>query len=136
MTTQTPGTVAREYATEQVHFLRKKITFANFGSVVDVGWIPGGSIIIGGGVQIQTAFNSSGTDLLDVGTVADDDGLATDLTLAAVGFLPLDELAAVTNIYLAADTKIIATPAQSVADATTGVAYVIILFIPDIDKQD
>lgn len=136
MTTQTPGTTAREYALEMVHFIRKKITFSNYGSVITVGTVPGGSVINGGGVQIQTAFNSSGTDLLDVGTLADDDGLATDLTLAAVGFLALDELAATTNLYLTADTVITCTPAQSVADATAGIAHVIVTFIPNIDLQD
>lgn len=139
MTTQAPGTVARELAVPAVHFLRKPFTFANYlTGVFTVGWVPAGALITGGGVHVRTAFNSSGTDLLDVGFVGattDDDALATDLTLAAVGFLALDELAATTNVYYTQDTRITATPAQSVADATAGVASVVVQFVPDIDNQ-
>lgn len=133
MATGTAGTVARQYHTAQVHYLRKQITYADYGTTVNIGVIPANSVVIGGGVMITTAFNSSGTDLLDVGFVGgttDADGYATDLTLAAVGFIALDELAATTNIMQTVDTTVTCAPAQSVADATAGVAEVIILYIP------
>lgn len=130
------STPARKYHTQQVHFLRKQITFADFGTTVNVGVIPAGSCVIGGGVHVTTAFNSSGTDLLNVGFVGgttDADGYATLLTLAAVGFIALDELAATTNIVQSVDTTVTCAPAQSVADATAGVAEVIIMYVPDTD---
>jgi hypothetical protein len=110
----------------------KKITFADFGSAITVGKMPAYSHVVGGGVHIVTAFNSSGTDLLDVGFIGsttDDDAFATDLTLAAVGYLTLDELGATTNIMQSVETTVTATPAQSVADATAGEAYVIVNFV-------
>lgn len=136
MATNTAASTARQNTTQQTNYLRKRITFADFGTVVTVGKIPAGASVIGGGVHVITAFNSSGTDLLDVGFIGsttDDDAYATDLSLAAVGFIALDELGATTNIQQSIDTTVTATPAQSVADATTGVADIIILFVPNND---
>jgi hypothetical protein len=87
--------------------LRRFTTYASaspsptMATTVTVGWLPAGASVIGGGVHIVTAFNSSGTDLVDIGyvgatTVAA--AYASALTLAAVGFIVLDELATTTNI--------------------------------------
>lgn len=136
MATGTAGDVGRRYTSAQVHYLRKRITFADYGTTVTVGWLPPKASVIGGGVHIVTAFNSSGTDLLDVGFVGattDADGYATLLTLAAVGYIVLDELAATTNIQGTVAHKVTCAPAQSVADATTGVADVIVSFTVDND---
>jgi hypothetical protein len=129
LNTSVPG---REIGYGVVQTLVKRITFADFGTVVTVGRMPAYSHVVGGGVHIVTAFNSSGTDLLDVGFVGgttDDDAYATDLTLAAVGFLALDELATTTNIMQSVETTVTATPAQSVADATAGDAVVIVNYV-------
>jgi hypothetical protein len=123
---------AKEIGYGVVQTMIKKITFADFGSAITVGKMPAYSHVVGGGVHIVTAFNSSGTDLLDVGFIGsttDDDAYATDLTLAAVGYLTLDELGATTNIMQSVETTVTATPAQSVADATAGEAYVIVNFV-------
>lgn len=137
MATNTAATNARQNVTQQINYLRKRITFANFGTTVTVGVIPAGASVVGGGVHVITAFNSSGTDLIDVGFIGsttDADGYASALTLAAVGFIPFDELAATTNIQQSIDTTVTCAPAQSVADATTGVADVIVYFIPNNDR--
>ena len=126
------GVVARNDLYQNVQYLAKRITFADYGTVVTVGKIPAGASIVGGGVHITTAFNSSGTDLLDVGFIGattDDDAYATDLTMAAVGYIALDELAATTNIQGAVEHTVTCTPAQSAADATAGVAWVIIQYV-------
>lgn len=131
-----PATNPRLLQTQQVHYLRKRVTYSNYGSVVTVGTIPAGASVIGGGVHVVTAFNSSGTDLIDVGFIGgttDDDAYATDLTLAAVGFIAFDELAATTNIQQSVDTTVTCTLAQGVADATAGAADVIVLFVPNND---
>lgn len=136
MATNTAATAARQYHTQQMHYLRKRITYADYGTTVTVGVIPAGASVVGGGVHIKTAFNSSGTDLLDVGFIGsttDADGYATQLTLAAVGWIVLDELATTTNIQQTVDTTVTCAPAQSVADATAGVADVIIWFVPSND---
>lgn len=132
MATNTAGDDARRISTQQVHYLSKRITFADYGTVVTVGKIPAYASVVSGGVHVVTAFNSSGTDLLDVGFIGattDDDAYATDLTMAAVGYIVLDELAATTNIMGTVTHTVTATPAQSVADASAGVAYVIIGYV-------
>lgn len=136
MATGTAGSNARSYHTAQVHYLRKRITFADFGTTVTVGKIPAGASVIGGGVHVITAFNSSGTDLLDVGFIGsttDADGYATDLDISSVGFKALDELGATTNIQQTVDTTVTCAPAQSIADATAGVADVIVTYVVDND---
>lgn len=136
MATNTAGDTARQLSFQAVHYLRKRITYADFGTAVTVGKMPANAIVVGGGVHIVTAFNSSGTDLLDVGFIGgttDDDAYATNLDLAAVGYIVLDELAATTNIQQSVATTVTATPAQSVADATAGVADVVIMFVVNND---
>ncbi len=131
------STPARQTQFQQTHYLRKRITFADYGTTVNIGVIPAGASVVGGGVHIVTAFNSSGTDLLNVGFVGsttDADGYATLLVMSAVGFIALDELAATTNIQQSVDTTVTCAPAQSVADATAGAADVIILYIPNNDQ--
>lgn len=136
MATGTAGDTARQLATQQVHYLRKRITFADYGTTVTVGKLPPKASVIGGGVHVITAFNSSGTDLLDVGFIGattDADGYATLLTMAAVGYIVLDELATTTNIQGTVTHTVTCAPAQSVADATAGVADVIIQYVVDND---
>ncbi len=128
---------AREIGYNVVQTIGKRITFSDFGTVVTVGKMPPFSHVIGGGVHIITAFNSSGTDLLDVGFIGgttDADAYATQLTLAAVGMLALDELATTTNIMQSVDTTVTCSPAQSVADATAGVAYVFVNFVTEYPR--
>lgn len=130
------ATPARQTQFQHMHYLRKRITFADLGTTVNVGVIPAGASVVFGGVHVVTAFNSSGTETLNVGFVGsttDADGYATLLTLSAVGWIVLDELATTTNIQQTVDTTVTCAPAQSVADATAGVADVIVGFIPNND---
>lgn len=127
---------ARQYHTQQVHYLRKTITFEDDGTEVTVGYIPSGSIIIkaASGVAVTTAFNAGTGNVLDVG--ADDgnddpDEWGTDLALGATNFVPLDE--AVGTYLMSADTEITCTPALTGTAATAGSAEVIICYIPDND---
>lgn len=120
---------ARRYSQQMVHYLRKDITYADAGVAKTVGVIPAGSVILkpASGINVTTAFNSSGTDLIDIGTSANDDLYATDLAGQTVGFAALDEAV---DMYVSADTTITATYSQSVADATEGAAQVVIAYIP------
>ena len=138
-TTLFTGLPAKEVGYGVVQTMIKKITFADFGTTVTVGKMPAYSHILpNSGVHVVTAFNSSGTDLLDVGFIGattDADGYATLLTLAAVGLIVLDELATTTNIMQAVETTVTCAPAQSVADATAGEAYVIINFVTQYPRN-
>jgi hypothetical protein len=131
MPTGTPGDSGRRYSQQLVHYLRKRITFADFATTVTVGVIPAGATVFGGGVHIVTAFNSSGTDLMDVGYIGATTvvaAYASALVLSAIGFIALDELATVTNIQGQVSHTVTATPTQSVADATAGAADLSMLY--------
>lgn len=123
---------AKEIGYGVVQSLRKKITYLDNGTAVTVGKLPPYSVVVGGGVHIVTAFNDSGTDYLDVGFVGattDDDAYATDLTLAAVGFIVLDELAATTNIMGTVEHTVTATYAGQNSNATAGEGWVIVNYV-------
>ncbi len=126
----------RDLVTQQVNYLRKRITYLNRGSPVVVGYLPAGAAVIGGGAQVVTAFNGSGTDLLDVGFIGattDPDGYATDLDLSTVGFKALDELAAATNIQQPENSTVTCIYADENSDASAGIADVIVTFVPNND---
>ena len=133
MATGTAGSTARAHHTQQIHYLRKKITFAVENTVIDIGKIPGYASVVGGGVHILTAFDDSGTDTLDIGFRAgsatdDPNGLATLLAIDAVGYIVLDELAATTNIMSTTDVIITCTYNGQNNNATAGEAYVTIMY--------
>lgn len=139
MTTGTAGTAARQYHTQQVHYLRKQITYAVENTVIDIGTIPANACVIGGGVHVTTAFNDSGTDTLDIGFRAgnstdDPNAYATLLDLSAVGFIAVDELAATTNIMQTQDCIVTCTYNGQNNNATAGVGEVMITYVVDNDQ--
>jgi hypothetical protein len=140
MPTNTQGTAARQNTIQAVHTLRKTITFADNGVPVVIGVIPAGSQIVNltSGVYVNTVFNAGTTNVLDIGTTADDDLYATDLALGTRAFVALDEAATATNVnawLVTVDTTITATVALSGTAATTGSANVVIQYIPDNDAR-
>ena len=108
MATNTAGTVARQFQTQQVHYLRKRITFATAAVETDLGVIPAGATVIGGGIHVVTADSGITLDVGFKGGSSTDDpnAYATALTVAAIGFIALDELAAVSNIQQTVDTRV------------------------------
>lgn len=127
---------ARQIHTQQVHYLREKITYLDENVVKDFisGKLPANASVIGGGVHVVTAFNDSGTDTLDVGfrdgsSTDDDNAYATLLDLSAVGYIALDELAATTNIMQTKDTIMTWRYNGQNNNATAGLAYLIILYV-------
>lgn len=139
MTTGTAGNTARQYHTCQVHYLRCGITYADNGVVKTVGIIPAGSQILNtlSGVFVRTAFNAGTSNVLDIGTSANDDLYATDLALGTKAFVAFDEAATATDVnawYVSSDTTITATVALSGTAATAGEAEVVIAYLPDIDQ--
>ncbi len=134
MATGTPGSTARQFSLQAVHYLRKKITFADDGKTVDVGTIPAGALILKplSGVMVATAFNGGTTNTLDIGPSTDSgtDLWATALALGTTTFVPIDE--AVSNL-VSVDTKVQAK-VVSTAGATAGEGYIVIAFIPNNDR--
>ena len=131
MATGTAGTAARHYHTHQVHYLYKEFTFADDGSALSMGYVPAGSYILRGGVVVKVAFNAGTTNVLDIGTAADDDGFATDLALGTIGVIATDEMATTNDAYCSADTQILATvdltgTAASAGTACAWVEYIVV----------
>jgi len=129
MTTKT----ARLFKSQQIHYLRKSITFADHGKTVEVGVIPAGSQLVKpiSGVAVNVAFNGSTTNTLDIGP-SDDPGTnlwATTLALGTIGFVPLDEV--VSN--LVTNDTIVSAGVVSTASASSGQGEIIIAYIPDND---
>ena len=83
---------AREFHTQQVHYLRKSVVFGDDGTAVTVGEIPAGATILKplSGVNVDTAFNAGTTNTLNIGTSADDNLYGTLLAVGSIAFVPLD----------------------------------------------
>lgn len=124
--------IGRQYHTQQTHYLRAPIAYTD--GTVTVGVLPAGAVVVGGGVVVTTAFNDSGADLIDIGTSADPDGLATDLDASAVGLKAADELATSNDLYSTSEVTITATYAGANADASAGAGIVYVEFLADNDK--
>lgn len=101
------GSNARLYPTDQVHYIRKVVTFEDDGTDVVVGTIPAEAIIIKAisGVNTTTAFDAGTTNTINVGYAAyvdgsgsdvsaDPDAFATLLDVSGTGYDNLDEAAA------------------------------------------
>lgn len=136
--TGTAGTVARQYSQQMVHYLRKNITYSDNGVAVTVGVLPAGAQIINtiSGVYVRTAFNAGSTNVLDIGTSANDDLYGTDIALGTKAFVAIDEAATATDVntwYIAADTTITATVALSGTAASAGEAIVQICYTVNND---
>lgn len=129
---------AREYHTTQVHYLRKKITFAVENTEIVIGTLPPYASVVGGGVHVLTAFDDTGTDTLDVGfkdgsATDDPNGYATLLDLSAVGYIALDELAATTNIISTTECIVTCIYNGQNNNAEAGEAYVTIMYVVGYD---
>lgn len=125
---------ARVLATQQIHYLRKAISFADNGNTVDIGTLPAGALILKpiSGVMVNVAFNGATTNTLDVGpsTDAGTDLWGTVLALGTIGFIPLDE---VVTLLVASDTAVQAK-VVSTTGASAGSGVIVIAYIPNNDR--
>jgi len=130
--------IARQFHTQQIHYLRANISFADGATrVYTLGTIPGGAQIVQAlsGVYVTTAFNAGTTNVLDIGTTADDDLYATDLALGTRAFVAIDEAATAANVNtwsVVNETTFTATLSLTGTAATAGAGVVIIAYIPNI----
>ena len=133
MATGTAGDTARQYSTQQVHYLRKTLTYSDRGTTVTVGKVPAGAVILYGssGAYVSTAFTGTGTDLLDIGISGNNDLFATDLDVSSVGWKALDENVA--GYLVSSTTTVTAEYADQNSDAGAGSAEIVIAYIPDND---
>lgn len=132
MATGTPGSVARQYVTQQIHYLRKGFSYADTGNVLTVGTIPAGALILKplSGVFVNVAFTAGTNKQIDIGPTSNDDLWGTDLSLASIAFVPLDEAV---SMLVSSDTAIIATPDLTGSSNTAGEGVIVIAYIPNND---
>ena len=133
MTLPDRSTPARQHHTQQVHYLRKTITYLDDGATVDVGTIPKGALVLKplSGVHVVTAFNGATTNTVNIGPSTDTDLWATALALGATNFVPCDEV--VGGFRVDADTKVQAD-VVSTENANAGEGEIVVAYIPDNDR--
>lgn len=132
MATNTAGTVARELATQQVHYLRCNLTEAS-ALTGTIGTIPAGSIILSAisGVYVNVVF-SGGAPTVDIGVSGSTTLYASALDLdAALGYVALDEISGDT-LRVTSDTTLIYTLVLDTPVAADGNASIIIAYAPNI----
>ena len=91
--------------------------------------LPVGAVIVDIIVVVKTAFNSSGTDLLDIGDASTGNRFKNDLDVSATGITNTGWVVAELLTPLTADTVITGLFAQSVADASAGSAVVAFVYM-------
>jgi len=127
--------MARQLHTQQVHYYRKAFALLDLptGVEVDIATLPAGSIIQDAYVVVTTAFNSSVSDLLDMGTNADPNGFMSAVSVASAGKKSADDLATSDDLYSANEVTVSLTRTESGTAATAGALIAVILFIPNND---
>lgn len=138
MATGTAGSVARKYATQQVHYLRKMVNYNDSGiaSGVKMGILPKDSIIVDSTIVVTTAFNAATTNNLLVGTTAGGNNIwaTADSAAGSTGYKKVVAATIGTNAGpMSADRDIYVSYTQTGTAATAGVAYVYIGFIVNND---
>lgn len=91
--------------------------------------VPEGATVIGGFINVKTAFNSTTSDVLDIGDGGDDDRYtATPINLQVAGVTALD----ITGYqYTAQDDIDVEWTAGSTGTATAGEAELIVQYVVD-----
>lgn len=121
-----------------IAYLRRTVTFdtpfADKPGVTPVSGVPigaleAGAIPLGCDVAIETAFNAGTTNVLVVGSLADDDGFATTAaTIPGTTGLKQNLAGALSGIPLASDTVVFVKFTQTGTAATTGKAHIVMKF--------
>ncbi len=124
----------RQLALQAVHYLRKTVRYSDGASaVVTIGTLPAGALVIDGAVHVTTAFNAGTNNNIDVGIAADADGFASALAMTSAGRKQFDDMATSDDMYMAAETDVIATLGLTGTAASAGVAIVWVAFIVNND---
>ncbi len=128
---------AREYHTQQVHYLRKTVNFndANVGTAVLVGTLPAGAQIVDAVTNVLTVFNAGTTNVLTAGTNSSSyDNIigSGDVAEGSTGGNRAAVATATAGSY-ASDTDVYAKYAQTGTAATTGKAVIVISYVPNND---
>ena len=126
---------ARSSGDQTINYLRAPISFATGAtSVVQVGTVPAGCVVLRSYVVITTAFNAGTTNAATVGTIASPAayGTAATVLLGTLGVIAGAATAASPAAATApsVDTAVILTMAQAGTAATAGAGFVVVEFAP------
>jgi hypothetical protein len=128
---------ARQLHTQQEHYFRASVTYATVGigtaGTVPLGTLPAGAIVTSCIVKVTEAFNAATTNVLTVGTAADDDAVmvAGDVNEAAIG---TTIAVAPVGYTVTVSTPLYITYTQTGTAATAGAATIILGFVPNNDR--
>ena len=126
------GSTARHFHAQQTHYLIKKVVYGDDATQLTVGVVPAGSIIINARAEVKTAFNDSGTDLIDIGNSGDADEFCANLDVSTVGTkLDASTFNAAADKVFTSDTTIVCQYDGANSDATAGLAYVVVEYVVD-----
>jgi len=91
--------------------------------------VPEGAVVVGGHIFVTEVFNSTTSDVVDIGDGVDDDRYtATPVDLTALGSTALDSAG---YKYLTEDDIDVEWTAGSTGTATTGEATITVLYVVD-----
>lgn len=114
-----------------VGHIRRTVTFGQSGipAGVPVGALEAGAVPLRAYAVIETAFNAGTTNVLVLGSAADDDGFVTAANAAAGATGLKAGTGALLGVPLAADTVFFAKYTQTGTPATTGKATFVVEFV-------
>lgn len=122
---------ARQYHTQQTHFLRAAFAYNTASGVsLKVGTLPAGARVLRTTIDVETAFNAGTTNTINVGYAAN----GTDLSNAGAGGAQavLTPAVSIAAAQIAADTDVFVQYNQTGGAATAGAGTVIIEYAPNI----
>ena len=126
---------ARSSGDQTTNYLRAPINFTNLGtvSIVQLGTLPAGAIVLRAYVVINQVFNWGTNNLLKVGIVGSDASILSTVSLVATGVITATSVLATapaTSTSPIVDTQIIITSLMTGTVATAGVASVVLEYAP------
>lgn len=127
----------REHHLQHVHYFRKRITYLDAGTTVEVGTLPPGAVVVDAYAVVTTTFNGNSTNTVDLGingSGTDEDDFATDLALGTAGIIRADEIATANDFYSATASRLITAGVVSTAGPGQGEAFIVVLYIPNNDR--
>lgn len=125
-----PIGTARQTQFQQVHYFRKRVNFNDNGIAAGVffGTLPAGAMLTDLDIRVTTAFNAGTTNAINVGTTAGGTQIFTDAATAGA------RSPTIPNISFATDTDLFVQYAQTGGAATTGLADIVVGFVPNNDQ--
>jgi len=102
------------------------VEYTDDGTPVTIGTLPADSFVYDIKIHVTTAFNGTGTDLVEVGWSADQDALSTSQDVSSTGVL--EPTHGASDGYNSTQRTVTALYTDQNSDASTGKALVVVLY--------